>query len=51
MINNMRNINDDPNGISAKATLIKRKLMAGNLKMYGTSISITSNILMTWKNY
>ena len=35
----------DPNGILAKVTGIKRKLMAGNLKMYGTPISITSNTL------
>jgi hypothetical protein len=35
----------DPNGILAKVTGIKRKLMVGNLKMYGTPISITSNTL------
>jgi hypothetical protein len=35
----------DPNGILAKVTGIKRKLMAGNLKMYGTPVSITSNTL------
>ncbi len=33
----------DPNSILDKVKGMKRKLMAGNMKMYGTPISITSN--------
>jgi hypothetical protein len=35
----------DPNRILEKATGIKRKLLEGNMKMYGTPLSITSNTL------
>jgi len=35
----------DPNGILEKVSGIKRKLMAGNMKMYGTPLSITSSTL------
>ena len=35
----------DPNGILEKAKGMKRKLMAGNMKMYGTPLYITSNTL------
>ncbi len=36
----------DPKSILDKAKGMKRKLMTGNMKMYGTPLSITSN---TWK--
>lgn len=36
---------NDPNGILERAKGLKRKLMAGNMKMYGTPLSITSNTL------
>jgi hypothetical protein len=35
----------DPNNILDKVKGMKRKLMVGNMKMYGTPISITSNTL------
>lgn len=35
----------DPDGILQKATGMKRKLMAANMKMYGTPLSITSTAL------
>ena len=35
----------DPNSILDKVKGMKRKLMAGNMKMYGTPLSITSNTL------
>lgn len=35
----------DPDGILEKVRGIKRKLMAGNMKMYGTPLSITSTTL------
>jgi len=36
---------NDPNGILEKVKGMKRKLLAGNMKMYGTPLSITSNTL------
>lgn len=36
---------NDPNGILEKVGGMKRKLMAGNMKMYGTPLSITSTTL------
>jgi hypothetical protein len=36
---------NDPNGILEKVSGMKRKLMAGNMKMYGTPLSITSTTL------
>jgi hypothetical protein len=35
----------DPKGILEKVSGMKRKLMAGNMKMYGTPLSITSKTL------
>ncbi len=35
----------DPNAILEKVSGVKRKLMAGNMKMYGTPLSITSTTL------
>lgn len=35
----------DPDGILEKVSGMKRKLMAGNMKMYGTPLSITSTTL------
>lgn len=35
----------DPNGILEKVRGMKRKLMVGNMKMYGTPLSITSTTL------
>ena len=35
----------DPNGILEKVKGMKRRLMVGNMKMYGTPLSITSNTL------
>ena len=35
----------DPNGILEKVSGMKRKLMAGNIKMFGTPLSITSTTL------
>ncbi|MGS0748614.1 STM3941 family protein [Halpernia sp. GG3] len=35
----------DPNEILEKVSRMKRKLMAGNMKMYGTPLSITSTTL------
>ena len=36
---------NDPNGILEKVTGMKRKLLVGNMKMYGTPLSITSTTL------
>ena len=36
---------NDPNRILESVKGIKRKLMTGNMKMYGTPLSITSNTL------
>jgi hypothetical protein len=36
---------NDPNEILERVKGMKRKLMAGNMKMYGTPLSITSNTL------
>ena len=36
---------NNPNGILEKVSGMKRKLMAGNMKMYGTPLSITSTTL------
>jgi hypothetical protein len=36
---------NDPDGILEKVSGFKRKLMAGNMKMYGTPLSITSTTL------
>ena len=35
----------DPNAIIEKVSGMKRKLMVGNMKMYGTPLSITSTTL------